>query len=103
MGRFRGNTNDRGGIVLYAAVVEREADGALEGVAAMLSGIPHAIRDEGREGVNSPELILGDLHEDQEKRLPDQQEIVVRGLSFEGRKGIPGLFEEEGDRVGRHA
>ena len=103
MGRLRVNANDRGGIVLDAAVVEREADGALEGVAAMLSGVLHAIRDEGREGVDSPKMILGDLHEDREKRLPDRQEIVVHGLSFKGRKGIPGLFEKEGDCVGRHA
>ncbi len=71
MGRLRANANDRGGIVLDAAVVVREVDGALEGVAAMLDGIPHAIRDEGREGVDSPELIVWDLHEDQEKRLLD--------------------------------
>ena len=103
VGRLRVNANDRGGIVLDAAVVEREADGAFEQVAAMLSGVPHTIRDDGHEGVDSPKLIVGDLHEDREKRLPDRQEIVVRGLSFEGGKGIPGLFEEEGDCIGRHA
>jgi hypothetical protein len=69
----------------------------------MLSGVPHTLRDEGREGVDPPELIVGDLHEDWEERLPDRQEIVVCGLSFEGRKGIPGLLEKEGDRVERHA
>jgi hypothetical protein len=47
-------------------------------------------------------LIVGDLHQDGEKRLPDRQEIVVRGLSLEGRKSIAGLFKEESDRIGRH-
>ena len=103
MGRLRANANDRGGIVFDARVVERETDGAFEGIAAMFGGVPHVVRDEGRERVDSPELIVGDLHEDREERLPDRQEIVVRGLSFDGRKGIPGLLEEEGDRVGRHA
>ena len=42
VGRLCMNTNYRGGIVLDAAVVEREADGAFERVAAMLSGVPHA-------------------------------------------------------------
>jgi hypothetical protein len=69
----------------------------------MLSGVPRILRDKGREGVDSPKLIVGDLHEDREERLPDRQEIVFCGLSFEGRKGIPGLLEKEGDRVGRHA
>ncbi len=72
VGRLRANANDRGGIVLDAGVVEREADRVLEGVAAMLSGVPHILRDEGREGV-----IVGDLNEDQEEHLPDRQEIVV--------------------------
>ena len=49
--RLRTNANSRGGIVLDAAVVEREADGAFERIAAMFSGIPHAIHDDGREGV----------------------------------------------------
>ena len=103
MGRLCANGKDRGGIVLDAAVLEREADRALEGVAAILSGIPHTLCDEGHEEGDSLELIVGDLHEDQEERLLDGQEIVVRGLSFNGRKGIPGLLEQEGDRVGRRA
>ena len=103
VGHLRANANDRGGIVLDASVVEREADRASERVAAMVGSVPHTIGDDGSEGVDAPELIVGDLHEDGEQRLPDRQEIVVRGLSLEGRKSIAGLFEEERDRVGRHA
>ncbi len=46
MGRLRANANNRGGIVLDAGVVEREADGALEGNAAMPAYLtPSVIRD----------------------------------------------------------
>ncbi len=103
MGRLRANANDRGGIVFNARVVERETDGAFEGVAAMFGGVPHVVCDKGCEGVDSPELIVRDLHEDREESLPDRQEIVVCGLSFDRRKGIPGLLEQEGDYFGRHA
>ena len=65
-------------------------------------GQRRGLRDDGGEGVDAPELIAGDLHEDGEQRLPDRQELVVRGVSFEGRESVAGLFEEEGDRVGRH-
>jgi hypothetical protein len=68
----------------------------------MVGSVPHAIRDDGGEGVDAPQLIVGDLHQDGEKRLADRQEIVVRGLSLEGRISIAGLFEEKSDRVGRH-
>ena len=61
MGRLCANANNRGGIVLDAAIIVRGADRTLEGVSAMLSGVPHAIRDEGREGVDSPKLIVGNL------------------------------------------
>jgi hypothetical protein len=69
----------------------------------MVGGVPHAIRDDGCEGVDPPELIVGDLHEDWKERLPDREEIVIGGLFLEGGEGIPCLFKEEGDRVGRHA
>ncbi len=103
MGRLRANANNHGGIVLDAGVVERETDRALEGVATMFGGVPHVIHNVGRKGVDSPKLIIEDLHKDREVRLPDRQEIVIHGLSFDGRKGIPGLFEQEGDHIGRHA
>ena len=47
VGRLRANANDRGGNVRDASVVEREADGAFELVAAMVGSIPHAICDDG--------------------------------------------------------
>ncbi len=71
VGRLRANANDRGGIVFDACVLELETDGAFEGVVAMFGGVPHVVRDEGRERVDSPELIVGDLHEDREERLPN--------------------------------
>ena len=46
--------------------LEREADEASECVATMIGGMSHGIRDDGREGVDAPKLIIGDLHEDRE-------------------------------------
>ena len=49
----------------------------------------HACLDDGREGVDAPQKIIGDLREDREYCLPDRQEIVVRWLALEGGEGIP--------------
>ena len=103
VGRLRANADDRGGGVVDSPVVEREADGAFERVAAVVGGVTHGIGDDGREGMDAPQKIVGDLHEYGEERLTDRQEVVVRGLSLEGGKSIASLFEEEGDRAGSHA
>ena len=66
VGRLRSYTNDCGGVVRDAAVVEWEAGGGFERVTAMVGGVPHTIHDDGREGVDSPQKIVGDLHEDRE-------------------------------------
>jgi hypothetical protein len=103
VGHLRTNANNRGGVIRNVAVIEREADGASECVAAMVCSVPHTIRDDGSEGVDAPQLIIGDLHEDWEERLPDRQEIVIHGLSLKGGEGIAGLFKEESDRNGHHS
>ena len=52
--------------------------------------------------MDPPEKIELDFHQDWEESLPNCEEIIVRGLSLDGREGITCLLEEEGDRVGRH-
>ena len=52
--------------------------------------------------MDPPETIELDFHQDWEESLPNREEIIVRGLSLDGREGITCLLEEEGDRVGRH-
>jgi hypothetical protein len=47
-------------------------------------------------------LIVGDFHQKWEEGFPYCGEVVVRGLSFEGWKGLAHLPEEERDRFGRH-
>ncbi len=61
MGRFCVDVNNRGGIVGNAAVVERQAGGTDEG-GAMVGGIPCRICEEARERMDTPKLIVGDLH-----------------------------------------
>ena len=66
MGRFSSNPNNRGGIVGDADVLEWEADGAFERVATMVGSVPPGFRDDGGEGVDTPQLVVGDLHQDRE-------------------------------------
>ena len=65
MSQFQVDANDHGGIVGNGAVVERQANRTAKG-GAMVDGIPCRIREEARERMDSPEMIIGDLHEDGE-------------------------------------
>jgi hypothetical protein len=55
--------------------------------------------DSVRGAANSVEW---DDHEDGQKHLSDGEEVVICWFSFDGRKNIKRLFEEEGDSVGSH-
>ncbi len=89
MGCFRANADDGRGIVGNAGIIQRETDGMAEGCTSMVGGIPRGIHEDRRERVDPPKLVVGDLHQDGEKCLPDRQEIVVSGLSVDGGKGVP--------------
>ncbi len=65
MGQFCTDVNNCGGIIGDGAVVKRQADGTVEG-SAIVAGIPCRIYEEAHEGMDPPELIVGDLHEDGE-------------------------------------
>ncbi len=71
VGCFCSNANDCGGVVRDATIVEWQLNGAFERIAAMVNGVRHCIRQDGREGVDTPKLVIGDLHQDREERLPD--------------------------------
>ncbi len=60
------DADDSGGIIHDCAIIEQRADRAFERVATMVGSVPHQIHEDGREGVESPKLILGDFHEDGE-------------------------------------
>jgi hypothetical protein len=66
VGRFRSDTNDRGGVVRDAPVVEWEPGGNGEGVTAMVGGIPRGLHEESNKGMDPPEEVKGDLHQDRE-------------------------------------
>ncbi len=68
----------------------------------MVGGVPPWDREDSREGVDPPELIVGDFHQNWEQGFPYRGEIVIRGLSVEGGKSLARLPEEERDRFGRH-
>ena len=60
------------------------------------------LREDGREGVDFIQLIIGNDHEEGKKRLPDGKQVVIRWFPFERGKGVVSLFEEAGDVVRRH-
>ncbi len=93
VGRFRLNVNNRGGIVRDVIVIERQSDRAFECIAAMVGGVHHCIQQDGCEGVDPPKLVVGDLHQDREERLPDQEEIVICRLPLEGGEAITRLLK----------
>jgi hypothetical protein len=70
----------------------------------MVGGVPHRVQEDRREGVDPPKskLAIGDVHQYWEKGFPDQCEVVVRGLSFEGGEGLVRLLEEERDCFVHH-
>ncbi len=68
----------------------------------MVGSVSPWVREDCREGVDPPKLILGDLHQNREEGFPYRGEVVIRGLSFEGGKSLARLPEEERDRFGRH-
>jgi hypothetical protein len=84
VGRFRSNTNNRSGVVRNVTVIEGQSDGAFECIAAMVGSVCHCIQQDGYEGVDPPKLVVGDLHQDWEERLLDQEEIIICRLPLDG-------------------
>ena len=68
----------------------------------MVGGVPLWVREDCREGVDAPKLILGDFRQYQEEGFPYRGEVVIQGLSFEGGEGFACLAEEKRDCFGRH-
>ncbi len=93
VGRFCLSANDRGGVVRDAIVVERQSDRAFESIAAMVGDVRHCICQDGLEGVDPPKLVVGDLHQDWEERLLDQEKIIIRWLPLDGGEAIARLLK----------
>ncbi len=71
MGSLGLGVDNQGGIVGDATVIEGETNGAFERHATMLGGIPCCLCADPCEGVDTPELVIGDFHQDGKQRLPD--------------------------------
>ncbi len=102
MGCFGPDVNDRHGVVVYGCVVEGKAGWAQEYVVAMVGFVLPCFHEDGREGMDSCEKVVGDDHQEWEDGLSDRQEVVLSWLPFDGGEGVVGLLEEEGDGVRRH-
>jgi hypothetical protein len=68
----------------------------------MFGFVLDGLREDGREGVDSIQLIIWNDHEKGKERFPDGKQVVIRWFPFEGGKGVICLFEETGDGVRSH-
>ncbi len=102
MGRLSSNSDNCRGVVGDVFVVERKAGGTYEFGGAMFGFVLDGLHEDGREGVDSIQLIIWNDHEEGKERFPDGKQIVIRWFPFKRRKGVIRLFEETGDGVWRH-
>ena len=58
-----------------------------------------SLHEDGREGVDSIQLVVGNDHEEGK---PDGKQVVIRWFPFKRGKGVVCLFEEAGDGIRRH-
>jgi len=96
------NTDDCRGIVGDVFIVEGEAEGLYKFGVAMVGFVLGGIREDGREGIDSIQLVIGNDHEERKKRFPDGEQVIVSWFPFERGKGVVCLFEEVGDGIRRH-
>ncbi len=68
----------------------------------MFSFVLGGLREDGREGVDSILLIVGNGHEEGKKRFPDGKQVIIRWFPFKRGKGVVCLFDDAGDGVRRH-
>jgi hypothetical protein len=54
----------------------------------MVGGIPCGIREDCREGMDPPKLIVGNHHEEGEDCLLECKEIVVSWFPLDGGEGV---------------
>jgi len=88
MGRLCTNPDDCCGVVGNVFIIEVEADGKYELGVAMFSFVLGVLRENGREGVDSFQLVVRIDHEEREKTLLDGKEIVIGWFPFKRGKGV---------------
>jgi hypothetical protein len=98
---LRTNANNRHGAIGDPLVKEWET-GQVYKFGIVVGFILGGLGEDGHEGVNTVQLVIGDDHEKGDKGLPDGKQVVIRWLPFKGGRGVMSLFEEVGDCVRYH-
>jgi len=68
----------------------------------MFSFVLGGLCENGREGVDSFQLVVRNDHEEREKTLLDGKEVIIGWFPFKRGKGVVCLFEGTGDGVRCH-
>jgi hypothetical protein len=68
----------------------------------MVGFVLGGLGEDGHKGMGSPQLVVGDDHEERKKFPLVGEQVVAGWFPFKGGGGVVGLFEEAGDGVGRH-
>jgi len=82
MGRLCTNPDNCHGIVGDVFIVEGEAGVAYEFGVAMFSFVLSGLREDGREGMDSIQLIVGNDHEEGKKRFQDCKQVIISWFPF---------------------
>ena len=77
MGRFCMNSDDCRGIVCNFCIVEGESGGTYELLVAMVGLVLGGLCEDGREGINTLQLVIINDHEDRDKLLLDGEEVII--------------------------
>jgi hypothetical protein len=101
VGSLLTNLNDCHGVGSDCLVVEWETNQAYK-LGTLVGFVLDSLGEDGCEGVNSIQLVIGDDHEQWEKGFMDGQEVIIGRLPFKGGERVMGLFEEASDCVGHH-
>ncbi len=102
MGGLCSNADNCCGIVSDVFIVEGEAGGPDKFGVAVFGFVLGGLRKDGREGMDSFQLVVRNDHEKGEKSLPDGKEVFIGWLPFKGGEGVVSLFEEVGDCFWTH-
>jgi hypothetical protein len=85
------NANDCHGVVSNRLVIEWETSWAYK-FGTIVGFVLDSLGEDGHEGVNLIQLVVGDDHEQWEKGFLDGKEVIGGWLPFEGG-GVMGLLK----------
>ena len=86
MGRLCTNLDDCRGVVGDGIIVEREVFGTHTFFVAVVGFVLGGLGEDGHKGMGSPQLVVGDDHEERKKYPLDGKQVVAGWFPFEGGK-----------------